>query len=403
MQVSVGARNNDGARPVTVYSSPTGSPEWTVHVTGVLACTGDSPVKAPASWPPEGAEPVDVSALYDDFAAREYDYGTVFRGVRAAWRRGDEVFTDVVLPDDAARDAEDLMVHPALLDACLHAMGIVDDGDDVQVPFAWRGVTWWRGGATAVRVHLTRVDKSTVSLKVHDTAGNPVLTVDALAFRPLSRGSGVNLRDVLFRQNWTAPSAAGHSLPAADLVVLDGEPAGTRAALARMVEEDRVPSLVAVELPGFGAARLGDDTLAQAARAAVGHTLDLVRAWLSAEHATARLVIVTRNAVAAGADEAPGNAVHAAAPGWCAARSPSTPADSSCSTPTTASPRCTVRVCSPSCPLTNHSWRCATAGSSSPGWAGSPRQAHPNSCWTTAPCCSPAARVGSPPRWPRIW
>ncbi|MCZ0975414.1 polyketide synthase dehydratase domain-containing protein [Streptomyces albulus] len=89
------------------------------------------------SWPPAGAEPVDLTGLYPQLAASGYDYGPHFQGLRAAWRRGDEVFADVALPDVAEGDASAYGLHPALLDATLHAWAL-DGLDRGMLPFSWR-------------------------------------------------------------------------------------------------------------------------------------------------------------------------------------------------------------------------------------------------------------------------
>ena len=52
-------------------------------------------------WPPEGAEPIDVSEAYPELAARGYEYGPAFRGLRSVWRRGGEVFVEAALPEQA--------------------------------------------------------------------------------------------------------------------------------------------------------------------------------------------------------------------------------------------------------------------------------------------------------------
>ena len=49
------------------------------------------------------------------------DYGPVFQGLKSAWRRGSEVFCEVVLPESETARAGSFGVHPALLDAALHA------------------------------------------------------------------------------------------------------------------------------------------------------------------------------------------------------------------------------------------------------------------------------------------
>ena len=76
----------------------------------------------------QGAVPVDIGGLYEALAAGGYGYGPAFRGLRAAWRRGEDVFAEVALPEDAAAEAGSFGVHPALLDAALHAAGLAGRG-----------------------------------------------------------------------------------------------------------------------------------------------------------------------------------------------------------------------------------------------------------------------------------
>ena len=79
-----------------------------------------------------GAEVVGIDGLYDTLADMGLEYGPVFQGLRAVWRRGDEVFAEVSLAEDQQRDgASSFGVHPALLDAALHAsvMSIANAAD----------------------------------------------------------------------------------------------------------------------------------------------------------------------------------------------------------------------------------------------------------------------------------
>ncbi|MEU6129215.1 SDR family NAD(P)-dependent oxidoreductase [Saccharopolyspora sp. NPDC047091] len=314
IQVSVGAPGAGERRPLKIHSAPAEGSEWTLHASGELGPHAE-PAAAPAvQWPPPGAEAVDVAAMYEGFTEREYEYGPAFRGVRAAWRTGDEVTAEVALPADVARDAGELVLHPALLDACLHAMGVLDDGDDVRVPFAWSGVTATDGPAAAeVRVRLTKVRPDTATLVVEDRTGRRLLAVDALTFRSLQAGAGVNLRDVLFAQEWVAVEP--HSWPASGAPVVAEVGADPAAAFAALGRNGVLPELVAVPLPEYGAARIGDDGLATATRDAIGSALELVRAWLATPGAAAsRLVVVTRQSHAVDGGTV-GDAAHAAAAG----------------------------------------------------------------------------------------
>ena len=74
-------------------------------------------------WPPEGAIAVDVTDGYQRLAERGYQYGPAFQGLTALWRRGDEFFAEVTLPQ-AAGGVTGFGVHPVLLDAALHAAAV---------------------------------------------------------------------------------------------------------------------------------------------------------------------------------------------------------------------------------------------------------------------------------------
>ena len=111
-------------RGVGVFARRRAARAGLLHAEGVL-----SAVRRPAEpgadmsvWPPVGAIAVDIDEAYDRLAARGYGYGPAFRGLTAMWRRGDEVFAEVSLPDDAGVSAAGFGVHPALLDAALHAV-----------------------------------------------------------------------------------------------------------------------------------------------------------------------------------------------------------------------------------------------------------------------------------------
>ncbi|ARX88093.1 hypothetical protein SMD44_07580 [Streptomyces alboflavus] len=214
VQVSVGAVDEDGRAPVSVHSRDEGDPDgpWTRHAAGFLSAEADeSEPEGLAEWPPRDAEPIDDAAgLYDRLAETGYGYGPVFQGLRAAWRRGDEVFAEVALPEES--DAEAFTLHPALLDAALHATLLLpkaQDGDDERqglgLPFAWSGVRLRQAGAAAVRVRLRGAGADAVTLTLADQAGQVVATVDSLVSRPVSdeqlRG-GRAVGDSLFHVEW---------------------------------------------------------------------------------------------------------------------------------------------------------------------------------------------------------
>ncbi|WP_352230245.1 polyketide synthase dehydratase domain-containing protein, partial [Streptomyces sp. NBRC 14336] len=72
---------------------------WTLHATGALAAASGRRAEPDfAVWPPQGATAEPVEGVYERFAGLGLSYGPVFQGLRAVWRRGEEVFAEVALP-----------------------------------------------------------------------------------------------------------------------------------------------------------------------------------------------------------------------------------------------------------------------------------------------------------------
>ncbi|MFE0025196.1 SDR family NAD(P)-dependent oxidoreductase [Amycolatopsis sp. NPDC059021] len=286
VQVTVDGAGADGTRAVTVFSRPEGDEgEWTRHATGLLAPAGAEPAPDLAEWPPSGAEPVDVDALYAGLADVGLAYGPVFRGVRRAWRTGDTICAEVALPDEV--DTTGFGLHPALLDAALHPIALLrEDAAEAQVPFAFQAVSRWSGRATTLRVRLSGTD--TVSIVAVDAAGTPVVTIASLTLREVSSGTAV-ARDSLFETRW---------VPASDV-----EPVESRkvthvselTALAEAVGEGAgMPGEVCYVLPAR------DGEVPEVARAVTAELLAVARTWLGEPRfAQARLTVLTRGAVAA--------------------------------------------------------------------------------------------------------
>ncbi|WP_324611507.1 acyltransferase domain-containing protein, partial [Streptomyces sp. NRRL S-1521] len=125
VQVWVGEADESGRRELTFHSSSGDTEDgraWRRHAIGVLSEAGRSGGTSLVEWPPTVAETVDLEEFYGGLAELGLGYGPVFQGLRAAWRKGEEVFAEVVLPEGVK--AEGFGLHPALLDAALHAIGL---------------------------------------------------------------------------------------------------------------------------------------------------------------------------------------------------------------------------------------------------------------------------------------
>jgi polyketide synthase 7 len=191
VQVVVAAADVSGRRAVSVYSRGSQpDSEWTLNAEGMLAISAaEVSMSDMSTWPPADAVAVDIADAYQQLAARGYDYGPVFQGLRAMWRRGQELFAEVALPEGGGADIGGFGIHPALLDAALHAGAVSAlDEDQTMLPFSWQGVSLQAAGAARVRVRITpAADDNAVSTELADTTGSPVLSVRSLTLRPVTR------------------------------------------------------------------------------------------------------------------------------------------------------------------------------------------------------------------------
>ncbi len=287
VQVLVSGPGEDGRREISIHSrAEGGEAEWTQNAAGALS---EQPPPTPDpldSWPPEGAEPIEVEYLYDALAEAGLEYGPAFQGLTAAWRDGEEVYAEVSLPEDQAREAERFGIHPALLDAALHGIGLAREGSGagVELPFAWSGVSLRAAGAKALRARIAPGADGSVSLVLADGAGTPLAAIGSLALRPLDPGQ---LR---------APSQGAKGLLGLEW---------TEVALA---EQDAAPSkveLLRCEIEDG----VGD---ADSARKAAQGALEAVQRWLADESkAESRLALITEGAMATSESESPAPAAAA--------------------------------------------------------------------------------------------
>jgi acyl transferase domain-containing protein/short-subunit dehydrogenase/acyl carrier protein len=265
LQVVVGNPDDAGKRTLRVYSREDDG-DWILHADGVLATGAPAPTFDLSQWPPPGAIEANVEDTYQTLLGRGYGYGPVFQGLKAAWVHGDNIYAEIELPEEAHADAERYGIHPALLDASMHALSVSTGGDSEDsrplLPFSWGGVTLHAVGAKALRVRLSWPSETAMSMAIADPSGNPVLSVDALTLRPISAEQlGASDNDSLLGVSWNP-------------ITVSATP----------------PEYVVVECES------GDDVLT-GIRSVSHRTLATVQDWLAGERAET-LIVVTRNAVA---------------------------------------------------------------------------------------------------------
>ncbi|MGV9895569.1 SpnB-like Rossmann fold domain-containing protein, partial [Streptomyces tendae] len=200
-------------------------------------------------------------------------------------------------------------LHPALLDAALHAIGLLQlaDSEGVRLPFAWSGVSLQAVGATALRVRIAPDGRGGATVDLFDEAGLPVARVESLTLREVSReqmaaAASAAGDESLFQVEWVP--VVGDSNEAASWAVLgdsslaEGGPVFADVE-ALVASSQDLPGTVVLECPAVEDAPVPD-----AVRDRLAGVLDVLQRWVADERlASSRLVVVTRGAVAASEDE----------------------------------------------------------------------------------------------------
>ncbi|MFD9407339.1 thioester reductase domain-containing protein [Streptomyces sp. NPDC059989] len=196
LQVGVGSSDDTGRRALTVHARPDGSEApWTLIAEGRLG--------------PDGGQ--------------------------APFEPGDAPFAEVQLPEDIAADVAGYGLHPLLLDAAVRtAPEAQADGGPTRLAAEWSGVRLHAAGATSLRVWTVPGADGTVSLRLADQAGQPVASIDSLAFRTVEAAELAEARvrnhDSLFQVDWSPVPPVDGPLSEPDAVLLRIEPSAPGAA-----------------------------------------------------------------------------------------------------------------------------------------------------------------------------
>ncbi len=286
VQVQLGAGDDPDRRPVRVFSRPaTGGADepWVRHATGELTRNAPAPDFDLMLWPPTDAEPLDVED-------RPY--------LSAAWRAGEELYAEAVLPATEQGRAGRYTLHPALLDAAL-GLSRAEKAGDVSLPYAWSGLSVRTPGSGAVRIRVRPVGEDAVAVELADADGSPVASAACVRTRTMSAqqvvASRVAHQDRMFGVDWvehTATSAPATASDAGWAVLGDGGRYPGLDALRGAVDDGTaVPGHVLLPC----APSRGD--IATATRAALAGVLAVVQEWVADERfSDARLVVLTRGA-----------------------------------------------------------------------------------------------------------
>ncbi|MEV6619188.1 SDR family NAD(P)-dependent oxidoreductase, partial [Streptomyces sp. NPDC051051] len=289
----------------------------TVHTPLVLSALTSTEIQLAVAGPDDSglraftlyARPADEGAHWITCA----DGGLAVAAAQPVRPVGDGSGTEVALADELLPDAVRYGLHPELLEAALRAAEEADAvaparPGSVLVPAEWHDVRLHASGATVVRVQWQAVDGRTLAVRLTDAAGEPVLTVGRLVFQdvPYDRFTAAGRAALpLYRTEWGAAElpAAEAPLRWADLGPDDGDGTGiTYATLSEAAEA--IAAGAPVDALRMWAHDGSGTDVVDALHRRTRDALSLVQGYLAEERlGNVPLVVVTRGAVAVGAEE----------------------------------------------------------------------------------------------------
>jgi acyl transferase domain-containing protein len=181
-------------------------------------------------------EEVSVGSHYDRMRQHGMEYGPAFQGLAGLWRGEGQVLARVALPDCAAAGRASYRLHPALLDACLQAVGsllVVDGGvsylpvglESLDLHAAVPAQAWCHGS-----IREQQSGGAVADFRLLDDGGSIVATVTGLRFRRATREAILGsmgqaqsgwLHDIQWQQTAQA-EAAPSAEPGRWLIVAEG-------------------------------------------------------------------------------------------------------------------------------------------------------------------------------------
>jgi acyl transferase domain-containing protein/surfactin synthase thioesterase subunit/acyl carrier protein len=225
---------------------------WHTHMTGTLR---KSEVPSGATFSTKDVQvrcqqTLPVADLYDRLDKLGLEYGPSFRGIRELYLGQHEALTKVRLPDNLANTQ--YVMHPAFLDACLHAYPLVLDGEESAksdrrssyLPISLAGFRCYQDGIEEAWVHtrlrsVEKDDTQVVDIRIFDVAQQLVAELEGLTVRLLPLDSVQSPRtradDLFYRAAWRksvrrAANSKKDRAPASWMIFADAK--GVGAALA---------------------------------------------------------------------------------------------------------------------------------------------------------------------------
>ena len=187
-------------------------PVWMQHVTGRLRAEPERRQPAPfdlAAIKQRCVAELDGETFYQSAAAAELHYGPQFQGLTHVWAGQDEALGRIELPAAAVAGLEHHVVHPALLDACIHPT-IAIPADGLYLPARMECIRCYSRTGAKVWAYVRRTQAIAkkiivIDLFILDDAGGVLLEITGFLCKhtAMSSAPGAGAQaDWLYQSEW---------------------------------------------------------------------------------------------------------------------------------------------------------------------------------------------------------
>ncbi|MET8779445.1 type I polyketide synthase [Nocardia sp. NPDC004654] len=284
---------------------------WTRNATGCLSSTSDALEFADHLAVPADAELIDINNLYQTLNDAGLNYGPTFERVRAAWRCGGTIYSEIEIDDigPKAAQADHFVIHPGILDSALQPVALITKTSELgkqplRLPFIWNGISVQSKNFRAVRALVATTSAGSFSLTLVDPiTKESIVNVASIDLRPVDPyifGRSAPQKS-LYHVDWMPLAKTSTSTSNSYAVVGNSPPNTETRASAALPSIDSLRQTLAGNVPEVIVTfRTNDESIGtpDAIHHSTAELLALVQEFLAEpELDLSKLVIVTHSAV----------------------------------------------------------------------------------------------------------
>jgi acyl transferase domain-containing protein/acyl carrier protein len=245
---------------VRIHARSDSSKPWTLCAQSFVK-TVEQPADAcpPQDFESRAEGQMSGAEFYESFQKRGNMWGPAFQGMRHAWLRHDEAWSEIEVPESIRSGIERYCVHPAVADACGHVLAALASAQATTNSGAFVGQAIDRvciyqrprGNRLFVHGQVVPVSNSAVvrgDVRVFDADGTLISHLQGAQMRYLDQQSAGKISEWFYRILWREALLSANPLPVVgEWLILSGQEVALADALAANMRAANLPSTVVTD------------------------------------------------------------------------------------------------------------------------------------------------------------